>query len=67
MAMASKWTSVVPSISGNYWISKVEKGKLVDPQIAYLSLETLLQLQEVTPGLLMFGDSKIAEPLWEKI
>lgn len=67
MAMASKWTSVVPSISGNYWVSKVEKGRLVDPQIAYLSLETLSQLQEVTPGLLMFGDSKIAEPLWEKI
>jgi hypothetical protein len=67
MAMASRWTSVVPIVPGNYWVSKVEKSKLIDPQVVHLSFEVLSQLQEVPKGLLMFGDSKIPEPLWEKI
>jgi hypothetical protein len=67
MAMASKWTSVVPSVPGNYWVSMIFHGRLIDPKIEYLSHEQLSELSDITPGTLMFSNTKIPEPLWEKI
>ena len=67
MAMASKWTSVVPSVPGHYWVSPVSQGKLTDPKIQYLSQSELNEMSGMIPGILMFGNNKIAEPLWEKI
>jgi hypothetical protein len=67
MAMASKWTNTVPSVPGNYWISSVYQGKIADPRVKHFSQSDLDQLKDIPPGLLMFGDNKIPEPLWEKI
>ena len=67
MAMASKWTSVVPTVPGHYWVSPVFQGKLTDPEVRHLSQSELNELSGLTPGVLMFGDTKIVEPLWEKI
>ena len=66
MAMASKWTSVVPTVPGHYWVASVINGKLVDPEIEKLRQKDL-DYANSTTGLFMFGDSKIPEPLWEKI
>jgi hypothetical protein len=66
MAMASKWTNTVPSVPGNYWVALVIKGKLAHPEI--LNLKQIdLEYAETVKGEIMFGDSKIPEPLWEKI
>ena len=66
MAMASKWTSVVPTVPGYYWVASVINDKLVDPEIEKLRQQDL-DYANSTTGLFMFGDSKIPEPLWEKI
>jgi hypothetical protein len=66
MAMASKWTSVVPTVPGHYWVAAVIKGQLVDPEIKRLRQQDLDYANSASL-LFMFGDSKIPEPLWEKI
>jgi hypothetical protein len=67
MGMESKWTSVVPTVPGHYWVSPVFQGKITDPRVKYLSASELSELTGIAPNILMFSDTKIPEPLWEKI
>lgn len=65
--MVTKWTHTIPKVSGYYWVTAFDfKGQVVKPEVLYLSDEDLERFARLIPGMLLYSDKKLVEPLWEK-
>lgn len=65
--MVTKWTQTIPKEAGYYWVSAFgKKGQLIKPIIDYYSDDDLAKMRELIPGMLLYSDKRISEPLLEK-
>ena len=65
--MVTKWTQTIPKEAGYYWVSAIgRKGELVKPIIDYFSDGELVEMRKLIPGMLLYSDKRISEPILEK-